>query len=117
MDEIKTKTYAMLQIDEAGPGFCHYPKKPCYSEKYFKGLTCETRRVKMVSGHKKLYWHTPSGARNEPLDLRNYAYVAFQAYPVNMEERVKHGMPYVFPDTEVGIGGKRLKRRRGSAGL
>lgn len=118
-DEIKTKVYAMLLIDQSGPGFCHFPKKPCYSEKYFKGLTCETRRVKMVNGHKKLYWHTPSGARNEPLDLRNYAYVAFQAYPVNMEERVKHGMSYVFPSTEVGtgLGGHRSKRRRGSPGI
>ena len=118
-DELKNKVYAMLQIDQPGPGFCHYPKKPCYSEKYFKGLTCETRRVKMVNGHKKLYWHTPSGARNEPLDLRNYAYVAFHAYPVNLEERTKHGLPYLFPSTERGTGraGSRLRRRRGSPGL
>ncbi len=117
VDEIKTKVYAMLQIDQAGPGFCHYPRKQCYGEQYFKGLTCETRRVKMVSGHKKLFWFTPSGARNEPLDIRNYAFVAWEAYPVNLAERVELGMTMIFPDANTGIGGRRPRRRRGSAGL
>jgi len=115
-DELKTKVYAMLQIDQPGPGFCHYPKKQCYSEKFFKGLTCESRRVKMVQGKKKLFWFTPSGARNEPLDIRNYAYVAFVAYPVNLEERIKNGLPYLFPDTEARFVPRR-PRRRGSAGI
>lgn len=115
VDELKTKTYAMLTIDEPGPGYCHFPKRPAYDEKHFRALTCERRKTKIVSGQRKLYWEAPSGARNEQLDVRNYATVAFLAYPVNLQQRANRGVDALF-----GVArpvGPRKPRRRGSPGL
>jgi len=112
--------YAMLQVDGAGPGYCHFPKSTVYSETYFKGLTCESRDVKMVNGFKKLFWKKPSGARNEPIDCRNYAVVGFLVYPVNMKRRKSKGLLTIFPkmSAESGIVRRpKLKRRRGNPGL
>jgi len=119
-DELKSKVYAMLQVDGAGPGYCHFPKSTVYSETYFKGLTCESRDVKMVNGFKKLFWKKPSGARNEPIDCRNYAVVGFLVYPVNMKRRKSKGLLTIFPkmSAESGIVRRpKLKRRRGNPGL
>lgn len=113
-DELKTKVYALLSITEVGPGYCHFPKTDVYSEKHFQGMTCEQRKVKYVSGQKKLYWHTPSGARNEPLDCRDYAYVGFSSYNVNMEYRARLGIDKIFSEN---FAAPQRKRRRGSPGL
>lgn len=115
VDEIKNKVYSQLPIETPGPGYCHFPKRPEYSEKYFKGLVCEVKKTKFVNGKHKLYWFTPSGARNEPLDIRNYSYVAFVAYPVDLEGRSRQGLGFFATDQHDGI--KRKPRRRGSKGL
>jgi phage terminase large subunit GpA-like protein len=115
-DELKTKVYAQLSLTDRGPGYCHFPKKPVYSEKYFKGLTCESRKVKTVGGRKKLYWDTPSGARNEPLDVRCYSYVGLLAYPIDLASRASMGLQRVFPPDGTASGIIRRKRK-GSPGL
>ena len=114
VDELKNKVYAQLQIDQPGPGFCHFPKKPAYAETYFKGLTCERRKVKMVAGHKVLYWECPEGARNEPIDIRDYAYVGFLAYPVNLRARAEQGLQRLFAPSNRS---RKRKRRRGHPGI
>ena len=116
VDEVKNKIYSMLMLDQRGPGYCHFPRDEKYGEKYFKGLTCETRKVKQVSGRKVLYWDTPPGARNEPLDCRGYAYVAHLAYPVDLEARARLGMEKAMGPQSVGRK-PRVRRRRGSPGL
>jgi phage terminase large subunit GpA-like protein len=120
-DELKNKLYASLQIEEPGPGYCHHPTRPAYSPKFFKGLTCETREVKMIGGRKKLFWNTPQGARNEPIDCRNYAYVARLAYPVDLAQRTDGGIQALFASAAAHAGQvarrRRGPRRRGSAGL
>jgi phage terminase large subunit GpA-like protein len=89
-DEIKTAMYSRLNIRTTGPGYCHFPNRPEYDDRYFKGLTCEQMITQLVFGYPKLRWVCPEGARNEPIDLRNYAYVAFKAYPLNLIERQKY---------------------------
>lgn len=86
VDELKELTYNQLMVDVVGAGYCHYPKKEQYSEKFFHGLTAEN---KVVSPAKKLMWVCPKGVRNEPLDLRNYATAGFKIYAPNMEIRAQ----------------------------
>lgn len=115
VDQLKDKVRSQLLVDEPGPGFCHFPIKDCYSEKYFKGLTCESRDVKVVNGKKKLFWRNPGGARNEPTDLRNYAYSALIAYPVDMQARSLAENPTVAVQRLPAR--KRRMKPRGSAGI
>jgi len=116
VDELKTKLYSFLQIEQPGPGFCHYPKRACYGDKYFKGLVSETRKTKMVGGRPKLYWDLAPGARNEPIDCRNYAYVGRLAYPVDMHQRaaaVAGGGVGVPPRVARAAGGGRRREHPG----
>lgn len=91
VDEIKSKIYSQLTIDEPGPGFCHFPQVPepkdtgkisagprfvKYDSEYFRGLTSETLEARRRNGRNKLAWILPKGRRNEPLDCRAYAYAA-----------------------------------------
>lgn len=126
VDELKDKTYALLLVDRVGPGYCHYPANDNYHEKYFKGLTAENKEVVVVGGHKKLKWVCPSGARNEPLDCRNYAYSALKAYPINLQYRaeqqgilVEEAGNFTVPTniTTPPIVKKKSKKRNGSKGL
>jgi len=74
VDKAKQLIYDRLRIDEAGPGYCHFPSHEAagYNADYFAGLICERRQFKWVKGYKKFYWWKPKTARNEPLDLRVY---------------------------------------------
>ena len=49
-----------------------------YDETYFKGLTSEVKTTVWTKGVKKIQWKTIGTRRNEPLDLRNYAYAALK---------------------------------------
>lgn len=70
VDEIKSKVYARLSLTEKGPGFCHFPKKPCYDRNYFQMLTSEKLLPHRVQGQVRLAWELQSGRRNESLDCR-----------------------------------------------
>lgn len=70
VDELKSRVHAQLKIQEKGPGFCHFPKKPCYDAGYFKMLAAERLVNKRGGGIK---WEkVNAGARNEALDVRAY---------------------------------------------
>lgn len=114
-DEIKTKVYSLLAITEPGPGYCHFPVKPAYDQSHFKKLTAERRKTRMVRGQMQLYWENPSGARNEQLDCRNYAYVAFDSYNVDLDKRSAQGIRGIFGN-EIARAPVR-RRKRGSSGL
>lgn len=73
VDELKSKFYAQLRVDNAGPGYCHFPQKEEYDEKYFKMLTAEQMQPRIIRGFRKLEWILPKGRRNEALDCRVYA--------------------------------------------
>jgi len=89
--ELKNKIYAMLKIDIVGPAYCHFPIRDIYNDAHFYGLTCEYKESRITGGRLKLVWVNKTGARNEPLDCRQYAYCAFLAYPVNLSQRLKNG--------------------------
>jgi len=87
--EIKDCLYQWFSLDNHGPGYCHFPNKPFYDSKYFKGLTCENRETKLVGGVKQLYFKNPSGARNEPFDVRVYAFAALEFSGINLQLRAR----------------------------
>jgi phage terminase large subunit GpA-like protein len=74
VDSAKSIVYKRLRITEPGSGYCHFPQGR--SAEYFRGLTAEKAVTKFVKGFPRLEWHKTSGARNEPLDCRVYAFAA-----------------------------------------
>jgi phage terminase large subunit GpA-like protein len=78
--EIKELLYKQMSVAEPGPGHCHFPNLEIYDGRYFTGLTCERRVEHRRNGRVVLVWETPSGARNEPLDCRVYAFAAKHFY-------------------------------------
>lgn len=62
-------------------GYCHFPQ---YDRHYFKMLTSEQQeQVINKKGYSEYQWTKKSGARNEALDVRNYARAA--AYIVGID--------------------------------
>ena len=45
---------------------------------YFKGLTAEVKITTFEKGVRKTKWVVTGTKRNEPLDIRNYAYAALK---------------------------------------
>ena len=86
-DECKDQIYENLRVEKPGPGYCHFPMKDEYSSKYFGGLTAENKKTKKSGGKTVLYWDCPAGVRNEPLDVRVYAFGALKVYQPNLEYR------------------------------
>lgn len=75
-DEIKSTVYSHLQIEDPGPGYCHWPRKTCYDTNYFKQLTAEYLEKVWSQGRYRLRWVCPEGVRNEVLDIRVLAIAA-----------------------------------------
>jgi phage terminase large subunit GpA-like protein len=67
---IKRTVYSRLKVDEPGPGYVNFDNAT--TEEYLQGLTCERLQPRYVKGFQVLEWVKPSGARNEPLDLKVY---------------------------------------------
>lgn len=97
-DTAKAETYGRLKIEEKGPGYAHFPKRPeaGFDQNFYVGLTCEKPRRVYKKGVQKIQWICPQGARNEPLDLfvLNLAAVgilqpAWAVLKRNLETKVK----------------------------
>lgn len=76
-----------LRVVEPGPGYCHFNNHPDagYDFKYFVGLLSETEETKTIRGKKTTTWRVlPGHDRNEPLDIRNYAYAALNSLDPDM---------------------------------
>lgn len=90
VDVGKDTLFSRLKVQyETEAGFCHFPIEADrgYDEEYFKGLTSEHKITKYTRGQARIVWEKRSDrARNEPLDLRNYATAAFEIKSV--------GLPY-----------------------
>ena len=68
-DTAKETLFTRLQIEESGPGYCHFPvgRDP----KYFEQLTAEERKIFFERGEKKIrFVKKKANARNEAIDLR-----------------------------------------------
>lgn len=75
---VKGEIYSLLGLDKredgsAPPGYMHFPQ---YEDRYFKELTSEQVKIRMVKGVPRQVWETTPGVRNEPLDCRVYARAA-----------------------------------------
>lgn len=104
-----------LQIEEEGPGYCHFPKDENeyirgYDEDYFKGLTAEKQVLKYKKGRPYFVWElTGETKRNEPLDCRNYAQAAIEITGLTLKEPPKK-------KTEVQVTRKQTRRRGNRSG-
>tara|TARA_Y100001001_G_scaffold59284_1_gene56110 strand:- start:18140 stop:19987 length:1848 start_codon:yes stop_codon:yes gene_type:complete len=77
-DTGKITVLSNVRIEEAGPGYCHFPRGDFgYTEEYFKGLLSEKRKIVIRGGLKKIEWEKIH-ERNEPLDCRKYAVGAME---------------------------------------
>lgn len=83
----KDTIYSRLNIDEEGPGFCHFPFEDGrgYDLDYFKSLCSEKKIIKHTRGVAKQVW-VQKYKRNEGLDIRNYATAAMEILNPNFEE-------------------------------
>lgn len=85
-----------LRVLEPGPKYCHFPTNPDagYDYNYFVGLLSETEETKVERGRTVTAWRKlPGHERNEPLDIRNYAYAALNSLDPDMdavERRLKN---------------------------
>ena len=79
-DTGKETIMARLRIDLPGPRYMHFPDnvERGYDETYFKGLTAEVKITTFEKGVRKTKWVVTGTKRNEPLDIRNYAYAALK---------------------------------------
>lgn len=98
-DTGKETIMARLRIDLPGPRYMHFPDNAerGYDETYFKGLTAEVKITTFEKGVRKTKWVVTGTKRNEPLDIRNYAYAALKIanpdlskkYLIDVTERPK----------------------------
>lgn len=77
----KDTVYSRLNINDPGPGYCHFPVREIYNTDYFHQLTVEKRVLRYKQGRPYHTYVKPSGERNEALDCRVYALAAL--YIVN----------------------------------
>lgn len=85
----KETILARLKIEEPGSMYMHFPNNADrgYDEAYFKGLTSEVKTTVWEKGVKKTIWKVVGTKRNEPLDLRNYAYAALKIANPNLSKK------------------------------
>ncbi len=100
VDSGKEILMTRLCTKEEGPGYCHFPTNEDrgYDEAYIRGLSSETRVVSVKDGRAVLKWVKKSGARNEPLDLRNYSTAAAEILRPDwdvLEKKVRQGINYM----------------------
>jgi phage terminase large subunit GpA-like protein len=84
-DTCKGLIYSRLQVEEYGPGYMHFPRKPEIDEEYFKQLTAEKQITKFVRGFPSKVW-MKTRARNEALDCEAYALAALATLNANLEQ-------------------------------
>lgn len=77
VDSGKSMIMDNLKVQSSeGRGFCHFPDRDEYGERYFRGLLSE-RLEYFPKKQKPWQWvKLPGHERNEPLDIRNYALAA-----------------------------------------
>ena len=81
VDGAKDQIFGHLKLSTAGPGYCHFPSDR--DERYFAGLASETVTTRYSKGFPIREYKRRTGARNEPLDCRVYAYAALCSMSIN----------------------------------
>lgn len=118
VDAGKEDIISRLKLKEIGAGYCHFPDNEDrgYDQTYMEGLTAEEKVVRMVNNKMKITWVKKPGVRNEPLDLRNYAYAAVCLLSPNwniLRKKIEQGLNYMNPAQKT----VKKKRRRVSKGV
>ncbi|WP_173384960.1 terminase gpA endonuclease subunit, partial [Fibrobacter succinogenes] len=95
VDIAKDQLYDWLSIERPGPGYCHFPARPEeYNQEYFAQLTAEKRYKKWVRG--VLVWaYKKIRARNEALDIRNYARGALNITGIDVDKFAAAGRKFL----------------------
>lgn len=111
VDTGKSLLMGRLKVEEAGPGYCHFPIEDDkgYDKKYFEGLTAEKKVLRYKRGKPYFVWEKIR-ERNEPLDCRNYAAAAIEITNLPLKEPEKQITTK--PSTK-----KRGRGRRRSGGI
>jgi len=93
VDDGKSQIYSSLRVEEPGPKYCHFPLDRGYDRFYFQGLLSEKLVPRKKNGVTRYVWEKiSSSARNEALDVRNYALAAREILNPNydaLERRLK----------------------------
>lgn len=94
VDTGKSLIMGRLQVEEEGPGYCHFPREEGrgYDRAYFTGLTSEKRTIKYKNGFPHFVWVKKDRGeheRNEPFDCRNYAQAAIEIAAVPLKKKAK----------------------------
>lgn len=83
-DTSKDWLFSRLQLEEPGPGYCHFPV--ARDRVYFDGLTAEEAKTKYSYGVPYRSWQKKhKGKPNEPLDCRCYNLACLRILGVNLE--------------------------------
>jgi len=108
VDAVKSILFSRLALQDTDKaGYCHFPTddkyERGYDEKYFEGLTSETKITKMVKGRPKTEWKLKTGVRNEPLDCRVYNTAALEILNPNFEQLKNRKNAPVRPKRRRGV--------------
>ena len=85
VNEGKNVISSHIATTKEGPGYMHFPLDDMYDEEYFKQLAGEKRG-------KDGRW-VKIRARNEALDVRNYAYISMQIAGIDLELLMHRNSP------------------------
>ena len=111
-----------LLVMEPGPKYCHFSRHPDagYDFTYFTGLLSEVEEVKTERGRTRVVWKKlPGHERNEPLDIRNYAYAAAKSLDPDMdamEQRLRNAAVEPTPAVQAKTRRRGAVKRRTSGG-
>lgn len=102
----KDEIFSNLRVLEPGPGYCHFPNRDEYDDKYLKQLCSEKKVTRYRSGREtKVYEKVSANARNEALDLRVYATAARVRLNPNYDKiavrKLVHAEPVDRPVAEI----------------
>lgn len=110
--------HGALKVLEPGPKYCHFSKNPDagYDYNYFAGLLSETMETKVERGRTTTIWKKlPGHERNEPLDIRNYAYAALNSLDPDMDAvaaRLREAKTGAKPAASVNTQAERKPRKK-----
>ena len=107
-DTAKNLIFGRLRIEEAGPGYMHFPME--LDEEYFKQLTAEKKITKKRMGFEYTEWEK-TRARNEALDVKVYSVAALyiavsRHYPNNTVSQALERMASKYKSDVVEIKNK-----------
>lgn len=88
VDEGKSAIMWETGIEDPGPRYMHFPveAEKGYDEEFFRGLLSEQLEPQRKGGRDVMVW-VKTYARNEPLDIRNYARAAFKRFDWDLDKR------------------------------